>query len=101
MEEIELHLDEKKHGGFFIKDDIGQAGEMVVSIRGNDLTVYHTEVATRAEGKGYAKNLLNEMVAYARKHQLKIIPLCPYVQAQFKRHPEDYVDVWKREIKPE
>ncbi|HEU4902844.1 MAG TPA: N-acetyltransferase [Flavisolibacter sp.] len=35
------------------------------------------------------------MVDYARKNGLKVIPLCPYVHAQFKRHPADYADVWK------
>ncbi|RYG04616.1 MAG: N-acetyltransferase, partial [Chitinophagaceae bacterium] len=45
-------------------------------------------------GKGLAKELLNTMVAYARANRLKVVPLCPYVHAQFKRHPEDFADVW-------
>jgi predicted GNAT family acetyltransferase len=36
------------------------------------------------------------MVGYARERKLKIIPLCPYVQAQFKRHPDTYADVWNQ-----
>lgn len=97
MEEVKLNLNEKRHGAFSVTEGAEQMGEMVVGISGADLTVYHTEVATRAEGKGYAKKLLNEMVEYARKNNLKVIPLCPYVHAQFKRHPEEYADVWTKD----
>jgi predicted GNAT family acetyltransferase len=72
-------------------------GEMLISISGKEMTVYHTEVVPKAEGKGLAKQMLNEMVAYARKNNLKVIALCPYVHAQFTRHPDEYADVWKKD----
>jgi len=93
--EIKLNLNDKDHGGFFLTEGEEQIGEMIISISGERLTVYHTEVAKKAEGKGYAKKLLNAMAEYARSNQLKVIPLCPYVHAQFKRHPEEYADIWK------
>jgi predicted GNAT family acetyltransferase len=96
MDEIKLNLNAKGHGAFYIKDGEEQIGEMVVGISGPNLTVYHTEVSTKDEGKGYAKKLLNAMVDYARSNHLKVIPLCPYVHAQFKRHPEEYADVWNK-----
>lgn len=95
MEEIKLNLDEKHHGHFYIKVNDEQIAEMKIGISGNDLTVYHTEVLPKAEGRGLAKKLLSAMVGYARKNGLKVIALCPYVFAQFKRHPEEYADVWK------
>ena len=95
MEEIKLNLDEKRHGHFYIKANDEQIAEMKIGISGNDLTVYHTEVLPKAEGRGLAKKLLLAMVDYARKNGLKVIALCPYVFAQFKRHPEEYADVWK------
>jgi hypothetical protein len=52
-------------------------------------------VLKTAEGKGLGKKLLEEMVNYARKNKLKVIALCPYVFAQFRRHPEEYADIWK------
>ena len=97
MEEVKLKLDDKKHGAFSIMDGTEQLGEMVVSISDNDLTVYHTEVFEKAEGKGFAKKLLAAMVDYARSNRLKVIPLCPFVHAQFTRHPQEYPDVWKKE----
>jgi uncharacterized protein len=95
MDEVQLKLDEKGYGHFFILDGDEQVGEMEVSVSDDDLTVYHTEVLPKAEGKGFAKKMLATMVDHARKNALKITPLCPYVHAQFKRHPDEYADVWK------
>ena len=97
MEEIKLTLDEKGDGHFYAMDGGEQLGEMEVNISGDNLTVYHTEVVPQAEGKGLAKKLLATMVDHARKNALKIIPLCPYVHAQFKRHPDEYADVWNKD----
>ena len=95
MEDVQLKLDEKKHGHFYLSENEKRIAEMQIGISGNDLTVYHTEVSSDHEGKGLAKKLLLAMVDYARKNNLKVIALCPYVFAQFKRHPEEYADVWK------
>lgn len=95
MEDIQLKLNEQGQGVFLIMEGTEQIAEKVIGINGTDLTVYHTEVSAGAEGKGVAKKLLEAMVDYARKQHLKVIPLCPYVHAQFKRHPEAYEDVWK------
>ncbi len=96
MEDVKLKLDEKGHGHFYILDQEEEIAEMEISIAESNLTVYHTEVLPKAEGKGLAKVLLATMVDYARKNALKVIPLCPYVHAQFKRHPEEYADVWNK-----
>ncbi|WP_121356947.1 GNAT family N-acetyltransferase [Flavisolibacter nicotianae] len=97
MEDVKLSLNEKGQGAFLILEDAKQLGEMVVSVSGTNLTVYHTEVSPEAEGKGLAKELLKAMVGYARKNGLKVTALCPYVHAQFKRHPDEYADVWNRD----
>ncbi|MEO6230151.1 MAG: GNAT family N-acetyltransferase [Ferruginibacter sp.] len=97
MENVTLQLNEKGHGAFIIKDADKKIGEMVVGVSGNTLTVYHTEVQPEAEGKGTSKLLLNAMVAYAREHSLQVIPLCVYVHAQFRRHPELYADIWQQD----
>ncbi len=95
MQNVKLDLDKNGRGHFYINENNEQIAEMVISVSGNELTVYHTEVSPKAEGKGLAKELLNEMVTYARKNNLQVIALCPYVFAQFKRHSNDYKDIWK------
>jgi predicted GNAT family acetyltransferase len=39
-------------------------------------------------GTGVALALVEHMTADARASQFKIIPICPYVRAQYKKHPE-------------
>ena len=95
MEEIKLQLDENRRGEFKLMVDGKEAGEMAIAVGDNRLTVFHTEVDPELEGKGYAKQLLATMVDYARKNHLKVAPICPFVHAQFKRHPEQYADLWK------
>jgi predicted GNAT family acetyltransferase len=97
MDKIEFELNEKGRGAFYIMDGEDRIAEMFLSISGKDMSVYHTEVVAKAEGKGLAKHILNEMVAYARKNNLKVIALCPYVHAQFTRHSDEYADVWKKD----
>jgi predicted GNAT family acetyltransferase len=82
-------LSEKK-----IAKDEDEVAEMEIQINTDKITVYHTEVAKEEEGKGLAKKLLDHMVAYARTHKLKVVPLCPYVYAQFKKHRAEYADLW-------
>ncbi|KXH85229.1 GNAT family N-acetyltransferase [Chryseobacterium kwangjuense] len=96
MERTEIVLG-KVRGEIQLFSDENKAGKMDISIIGKKLTVYHTEVNPEYEGKGFAKILLERLVSYARENDLKIVPLCPYVHLQFKRHPEEYNDVWLKE----
>jgi hypothetical protein len=96
MEELKLFLDEGGQGTFNMYENGEQLGIMEIGISGNILTAYHTEVLPKAEGHGYAKKLLNAMTTYARENNLKVTPLCPYVLAQFRRHPDEYKDIWNK-----
>lgn len=94
MEDVKLRLDKNGEGAFYIMNNAEQAGEMAVAIEDKNLTVYHTEVLPELEGKGFAGRLLAAMADYARQNSLKVVPLCSYVHAQFKHHPETYNDIW-------
>lgn len=96
MNNVQFNINEKGHGHFLIPEGEEQIAEMEIRISENNLTVHHTSVLPKAEGKGYAKKLLSAMVDHARKHHLKVTPLCPFVHAQFKRHPGEFADIWNR-----
>lgn len=96
MKEIELKLESNGKGAFVLEDGGNKLAEMVIAISGSNLTVYHTEVSDQLKGQGVASKLLAAMVAYARLNNLKVIALCPYVNAQFKRHEDLYKDIWNQ-----
>lgn len=97
MNAIELKLNANGRGAFIIEENNERIAEMDIGIASSNLTVYHTEVSDKLQGQGIAAKLLSTMVAYAREHQLKVIPLCPYVLTQFKRHPDQYKDIWNQD----
>ena len=91
--DTELDIKEEGKGAIYLREDGKTLGEMVVGVKDGVLTAYHTEVFEGGEGKGLGKELLNAMVAYAREHQLKVVPVCAYVAAQFKRREEEFADL--------
>ena len=94
MEDIRLELNKNGDGAFYLSQENEILAKMLVGITNKDLFVYHTEAMI--EGKGFAKKLVEAMATYTREHHLKVTPYCPYVHAQFKRHPEEYNDIWNR-----
>ena len=94
---ITIRLEPQTHGQSTFKafEDDGLVGSMLVHVSGNNLNAMHTEVDRAHEGKGIAHQLLDAMVAYARENKLRVTPLCPFVLAQFRRHPELYADLWR------
>ena len=53
-----------------------------------DITIDHTGVPREYEGRGIAARLVNQAIADAREQGFRITPVCSYVVAQFRRHPE-------------
>ncbi len=52
----------------------------------------HTGVDDSLRGTGVGLALVERLVADARRDGYTIVPLCPFVAAQFRRHP-DWSDV--------
>ena len=94
MPEIKFETGAGDPDAFNLYENGKKIGEMIIEIKDGKLTVYHTEVDVDHENKGYAGQLLERMVAYARQHEYKVVPLCQYVRAQFERNREQYADLW-------
>lgn len=68
-------------GKFIIQENEIAAGEMTYVWAGNDkLIIDHTEVFPDFSGKGYGKQLVHHAIGFARKKNIKIIPLCPFAK---------------------
>ena len=52
------------------------------------LALVHTEVDPSLEGQGIGTKLVESVLAYVDRNNLKIVPLCPFVATYIKRHPD-------------
>ncbi|MDH5539626.1 MAG: N-acetyltransferase, partial [Rhizobacter sp.] len=52
------------------------------------MQIHHTEVAPALEGRGIAAALVQAALAHAGRAGLKVDPLCSYVRAYMRRHPD-------------
>lgn len=68
------------------------AGFINYHIRGETISLIHTEVDPGFQGRGVAGRLARYSLDDARKRQLAVLPFCPYVQSWLKKHPE-YTDL--------
>lgn len=86
--------DNTKKGAFYIEQDAKRIAEMTyVYAEEKKIIIEHTEVDASLKGQGVGYKLVDEAVAFARKKSLKILPLCSYVAAVFKKKADDYNDV--------
>lgn len=83
------------------KHEQGSRGEYLAHVADNDAVgrltwaerdgvhyAEHTLVPPVIGGRGVAMRLVEAMVADARENGFRIAPICSYVVAAFKRHPE-------------
>lgn len=77
---------------FVLLNDDGRAiGKITYSVGAHsEIYVPHTEVNPAYEGRGYARQLVDALVAFAKEQNAKIVPLCPYVARLFRKFPDEY-----------
>ncbi len=81
-------------GRFIIRKD-GEEAELTYSITTPTLIIAdHTGVPDAFRGTGAGLALVEALVAAARAEGFKVVPLCPFVNAQRKKHPE-WADVFQ------
>ena len=70
-------------------DGVDGEAELFFTVRGPTLiSADHTEAPASMRGTGAAMALVEHMIGDARASGFKIIPVCPYVLAQYRKHPE-------------
>lgn len=90
------HEDNGSKGRYVLSGPDGAEAEMTYTRTGERLMIIdHTGVPDVFRGQGVGARLVTRAVEDARAAGIKIIPLCPFAAAQFKRHPE-WADVLDR-----
>ncbi len=80
-------------GLFYVGEEGAILAEMVYTMPSAEkMIIEHTEVSDELRGQNVGYQLVQTAVEYARKHNIKIIPLCPFANAVFKKKPE-FADV--------
>lgn len=76
-------------GIFFAGQDGAILAELVYTkTTAEKMIIEHTEVDESLSGQGVGLQLVHTAVDYARTHNMKIIPLCPFAKSVFDKKAE-------------
>jgi predicted GNAT family acetyltransferase len=83
---VEHHPDERRYE-LFVADE--SAGELVYRDRGGGVLAFlHTEVDPAQQRRGLGSQLVGFALDDASERGVKVVPICPFVDAYVRRHPE-------------
>lgn len=92
METIK-HITSKNGGSFVYEANGFQLAEIVYTMAGDTkMIIEHTEVNESLKGRGIGKQLLESLVKFVREKHIRVIPLCPFASAIFRK-TKDWQDV--------
>ncbi|HET9709801.1 MAG TPA: N-acetyltransferase [Gemmatimonadales bacterium] len=66
----------------------GQTAHLDYQIARDRLRLIHIEVPPEIQGHHHAEELARAALAYARRQQLRVVPICPYMRTFLSHHPE-------------
>ncbi|MBT9244001.1 N-acetyltransferase [Gemmobacter fulvus] len=94
MTEFTIEREISGSKGRYVIRYAGAEAELTYSITSPTLVIAdHTGVPDSFRGTGAGLALVTRLVADARAEGFKIMPLCPFVNAQRKKHP-DWADAF-------
>lgn len=95
MSEFEILREVVGSKGRYVIRAGGEEAELTYSILSPTTVIAdHTSVPDAMRGTGAAKELVQRLVDDARAEGFGIVPLCPFVNAERRKHP-DWSDVFR------
>lgn len=73
---------------FFVEKDSEELAALEYMPNGDVLTVTHTEVSPELSGQGFGKQLVSEIVQYARNEGKTIDAQCSFARGVIEKTPE-------------
>ena len=93
LEKLEvLHIAEKYRFETWIDNKLSKLDYL---LDGDTIVMTHVGVYPEHRGRGVAGKLVEIALKYAKENSLRVIPMCPYVAAYIRRHPQ-YMDIIKQ-----
>jgi uncharacterized protein len=90
------HKSGNTKGSFYIEKEKEIKAGLTYSKAGtSQIIIDHTEVSDEFRGQDVGRKLVEHAVDYARKNNLKVIPLCPFTKSIIERD-ESLQDVLKK-----
>jgi hypothetical protein len=96
MNKISINIGLDYKGFFALKKGNKILGKILFSLIDHELILLDTIVRVKRYLHSIGCRLLQEVIEYARMHELKIITLSKFVQRQFSQNPALYADVWEK-----
>ena len=94
MSDPDIRREEGESKGRYILLQDGHMAELTYSRLGSTQVIAdHTEVPEALSGTGAGLKLVERLVADARAEGFRIVPLCPFVNAMRRKHP-DWADAF-------
>jgi len=88
-EDIQLVNNELSRQFEMVADNV--KAKIEYELQKDRMFLVHTEVPPALAGKGAGNAIVEKTLHYLEENNLKLVPLCPFVAAYVKKHPE-----WKR-----
>lgn len=77
------HKETNDTGMFYMEDEAGIISELTYKNRDGVMMIDHTQTRESMKGNGLASKIVDHTVRYARKNEIKINPICPFVVSKF------------------
>jgi len=90
MTDTPLNVRNNETDGRFEVELDGQLAFAEYRLLASGILFPHTEVPPAFEGRGVGSALVKAALAFARERGEKIMPVCPFVAAYVRRHPETH-----------
>ncbi len=74
------HTINSNNGSFFATFEEKAAGRLDIRILTDILCIDHTEIDPAYRGRHFGEQLVEAAVAYAREHQMKVMPYCEFAR---------------------
>ena len=80
-------INNKDLGQFELRLD-DHLARIIYEIKGKKIYLFSTQVPESLSGRGVGSKLLKESLVLIEQMNLKVVPVCTFVQGWFMKHPE-------------